>query len=168
MTPLHRTYMFFPRHAIAAHTHHMCTSRWGGTPHVHIPMGGLGKAGEPPLTPFVRQNPRSRIARFLDQFGLNFVSNPCVVSPKGPKARDFGCGRILGGSKNRCSWAMLKFISQEVPLERAIWCSSELTKGQEHPAYVCKWKCQSKHGVSMLQDVRVTHPRHGGRMVESN
>ena len=69
--------------------------------------------------------------------------------------------RFWGGSKIRCFWAVLKFISQEVPLERAIWCSSELTKGREHPAYVCKWKCQSKHGVSMLQDVRLTHPRHG-------
>ena len=67
----------------------------------------------------------------------------------------------MGGSKIRCFWAVLKFKSQEVPLERAIWCSSELTKGREHPAYVCKWKCQSKHGVSMLQDVRLTHPRHG-------
>ena len=27
-------------------------------------------------------------------------------------------------SKIRCFWAMLKFISQEVPLERATWCFS--------------------------------------------
>ena len=30
----------------------------------------------------------------------------------------------MGGSKIRCFWAMLKFISQEVPLERATWCFS--------------------------------------------
>ena len=80
------------------------------------------------------------------------------MSPKGPKARDFGSGRILGGSKNRCFWAMLKFISQEVPLERAIWCSSELTKGRKQPAYVCKWKRHSKHGVSALQRASVNAP----------
>ena len=47
--------------------------------------------------------------------------------------------------------AMLKFISQEVPMERATRCFSELTKGRKQPAYVCKWKHQSKHGASALQ-----------------
>ena len=46
----------------------------------------------------VSQGAGSPIAPFLDQFGSNFVSNPCVVSPKGPKERDFGSGRILGRS----------------------------------------------------------------------
>jgi hypothetical protein len=48
------------------------------------------------------------IPPFLDQFGLNFVSNPCVVSPKGPKARDFGSGRILGRSEIRRFRPVLK------------------------------------------------------------
>ena len=41
--------------------------------------------------------PSSEAKRARPQFCSNFVSSPCVVSPKGPKARDFGSGRILGG-----------------------------------------------------------------------
>ena len=37
-------------------------------------------------------------------------------------------------------------------MERATRCFSELTKGRKQPAYVCKWKRHSKHGVSALQD----------------
>ena len=36
-------------------------------------------------------------------------------------------------------------------MERATRCFSELTKGRKQPAYVCKWKHQSKHGASALQ-----------------
>ena len=76
---------------------------------------------------------------------------PAYYPPRDPKPGTSDVVGFWGGRKFDVFGPMLKFISQEVPLERATRCFSELTKGRKQPAYVCKWKHQSKHGASALQ-----------------